>query len=163
MAEAGMADPLKLTTEGVQPSPFRIPGSRGEFRIQILNEDAGRGVVTSIVHIPAGGFIPAHYHRAGAEMHYLLEGDLKEAGERLSHGAFLTQAPGVVHGPQESEAGARVLTVQQWQSRDGEFDFHIAEQGAAPEAKGDDALPAAEGVPTESRAEAERSLGKGYG
>jgi hypothetical protein len=64
--EAGMADPLKLTTEGVQPTPFRIPGSRGEFRIQILNEDAGRGVVTSIVHIPAGGFIPAHYHQAGA-------------------------------------------------------------------------------------------------
>jgi hypothetical protein len=96
-------------------------------------------------------------------MHYLLEGDLKEAGERLAPGAFLTQAPGVVHGPQESEGGARVLTVQQWQSRDGAFDFHIAEGGAAAAGKGDDAPAAAEGVPTESRTEAERSLGKGYG
>src|SRR4051812_33804880 len=53
-AEAGMVEPMKLATEGVAATQFEIPGSRGDFRIQILNEDASRGVVTSIVHIPAG-------------------------------------------------------------------------------------------------------------
>src|SRR4051812_27340923 len=126
-----MAEPMKLAAEGVAPTQFEIPGSRGDFRIQILNEDAGRGVVTSIVHIPAGGFIPAHFHEAGPEMHYVLSGDLIERGERLGPGAFLTQAAGVVHGPHESQGGAQVLTVQSWQSRDGRFDFHIAEGEAA--------------------------------
>jgi quercetin dioxygenase-like cupin family protein len=185
-----MADPLKLMTEGVQPTPFQIPGSRGQFRIQILNEDAGRGVVTSIVHIPAGGFIPAHFHKAGPEMHYVLSGDLIERGERLDPGAFLTQAPGVVHGPHESEGGAQVLTVQSWQSRDGQFDFNIAEGEAAGggqaqatsggqpreqvsktgERPDQSAAPAAEGVPTQDdgaspqdRKATEESLGRGYG
>jgi quercetin dioxygenase-like cupin family protein len=126
-----MAEPMKLKAEGVAATPFEIPGSRGQFRIQILNEDAGRGVVTSIVHIPAGCFIPAHFHEAGPEMHFVLSGDLIERGERLAPGAFLTHAPGVVHGPHESEGGAQVLTVQSWQSHDGQFDFHIAEGEAA--------------------------------
>ena len=52
-----MAEPMKLAADGVAPTQFEIPGSRGDFRIQILNEDISRGVVTSIVHIPAGGFI----------------------------------------------------------------------------------------------------------
>lgn len=125
-----MAEPMALAAEGVAPTQFEIPGARGDFRIQILNEDASRGVVTSIVHIPAGGFIPAHFHEAGAEMHYVLSGDLVERGERLGPGAFLTQAAGVVHGPHESQGGCQVLTVQSWQSRDGQFDFHIAEGGA---------------------------------
>lgn len=124
-----MAEPMTLAAEGVAPTQFEIPEARGDFRIQILNEDAGRGVVTSIVHIPAGGFIPAHFHEAGAEMHYVLSGDLIERGERLGVGAFLTQAAGVVHGPHESEGGCQVLTVQSWQSHDGKFDFHIAEDG----------------------------------
>ena len=92
-----MADPMVLAADGIAPTQFEIPGSRGDFRIQFLNEDAGRGVVTSIVYIPAGGFIPAHSHQAGAEMHYVLSGDLIERGERLGPGAFLTQAAGVVH------------------------------------------------------------------
>ncbi|MCO6419215.1 cupin domain-containing protein [Siccirubricoccus sp. KC 17139] len=154
-----MADPLALDAAGVPPTPFEIPGARGQFRIQVLNEDAGRGVVTSIVHIPPGGFIPAHFHRAGPEMHYVLEGELLERGQRHGPGAFLTQAAGVVHGPHESEGGARVLTVQHWQSRDGQFDFHMAEATPAT----DDSPRAAEGVPGESREQAERNLGGGYG
>ncbi|HEY0419974.1 MAG TPA: cupin domain-containing protein, partial [Acetobacteraceae bacterium] len=130
-----MAEPMKLAAEGVAPTQFEIPGSRGDFRIQILNEDTSRGVVTSIVHIPAGGFIPAHFHEAGPEMHYVLTGDLIERGERLGPGAFLTQAAGVVHGPHESEGGCQVLTVQSWQSRDGKFDFHIAEGAPGSEGK----------------------------
>jgi quercetin dioxygenase-like cupin family protein len=186
-----MAEPMKLAAEGVAPTQFEIPGSRGDFRIQILNEDTSRGVVTSIVHIPAGGFIPAHFHEAGPEMHYVLSGDLIERGETLAPGAFLTQAAGVVHGPHESQGGCQVLTVQSWQSRDGKFDFHIAEGGAEP--AGQQAQPqdsqqdmqarapageggetgaaiASEGVPGQddggkpaARKATEESLGRGYG
>lgn len=159
---------MRLATEAVEPTPFEIPGATGGvFRIQILNEDQARGVVTSIVHLPPGGRIPAHLHRAGAEMHYLLDGDLIEAGSALAPGAFLTHAAGTVHGPHESRGGARVLTVQGWQSRDGEFDFHLAEENAAgddpPPHDGRDAraVPAGDGVG--GPATAEHALGKGYG
>ena len=114
---------LMLAADQVQAAPFQIPGASGTFLIQILNEDQERGVVTSIVHLPPGGRIPAHRHQAGAEMHFVLEGDLIDAGRLLTAGAFLTHAAGQAHGPHESKGGARVLTVQQWQSKDGMFDF----------------------------------------
>ncbi len=122
-----MTESLALAAGTVAPTPFEIPGATGAFRIQILNEDAARGVVTTIVHLPPGGRIPAHRHDKGAEMHYVLSGDLTDAGQDYGPGAFLTHAAGQVHGPHESKAGAQVLTVQQWQSTDGEFDFHLAE------------------------------------
>lgn len=124
---------LTLATAGIEATPFEIPGATGgPFLIQILNQDAARGVVTTIIHMPAGGRIPAHLHHAGPEMHFVLEGDLVEAGEALGPGAFLTHALGVVHGPHESRGGAKVLTVQQWQSHDGRFDFHPAEEPGRP-------------------------------
>ncbi len=119
-------DPLKLTADSIEATPFQIPGATGEFRIQILNEDQARGVVTTIVHLPPGAVIPAHKHQAGAEMHFVLEGDLVDAGQSHGPGAFLTHAAGQVHGPHESKDGARVLTVQQWQSNGGAFDFEPA-------------------------------------
>jgi quercetin dioxygenase-like cupin family protein len=131
-------DPARLTlaTENVEATPFEIPGATGgPFLVQILNEDAVKGVVTTIVHLPAGGRIPAHLHRAGPEMHYVLDGDLVEAGEALGPGAFVTHAAGTVHGPHESRGGAKVLTVQQWQSGEGRFDFHLAEAQERPAAK----------------------------
>ncbi|WP_439599396.1 cupin domain-containing protein [Falsiroseomonas sp.] len=74
---------LQVAADEVEPMPFVIPGATGgSFRIQVLNEDAAAGVVTTIVHIPAGGRIPAHRHQAGAEMHFLLEGDLWRPGRR---------------------------------------------------------------------------------
>ena len=114
---------LLLAADQIEAAPFQIPGASGTFLIQILNEAQDRGVVTSIVHLPAGGRIPAHRHQAGAEMHFVLEGDLIDAGRALTTGGFLTHAAGQVHGPHESQGGARVLTVQQWQSKDGSFDF----------------------------------------
>ncbi|MBU8539254.1 cupin domain-containing protein [Falsiroseomonas tokyonensis] len=125
---------LQMAADQVEPVPFVIPGATGgTFRIQVLNEDTTRGVVTTIVHIPAGGHIPAHRHQAGAEMHFLLEGDLREAGQEVAHGTCLTHAAGVVHGPHESRGGARLLTVQSWQSHNGDFDFEPAEEsGSAP-------------------------------
>ena len=122
-----MAETLTLSADQVDPTPFEIPGATGEFRIQILNEDAARGVVTTIVHLPPGGRIPAHRHQKGAEMHYVLQGDLVNAGQSYGPGGFLTHAAGQVHGPHESRGGAKVLTVQEWQSRDGAFDFNLAE------------------------------------
>ena len=94
---------LALDAEGVPAVPFDIPGATGQFRIQLLNQDADSGVVTSIIHLPPGGRIPAHRHSAGSEMHYVLEGDLIEAGQELRAGAFLTHAAGQVHGPHESK------------------------------------------------------------
>ena len=170
---------VALSAERVTPLPFEIPGATGgQFRIQILNEDAARGVVTSIVHLPPSGRIPAHLHRAGPEMHYVLEGDLVERGESHGPGSFLTHAAGVVHGPHESRGGARVLTVQHWQSHDGQFDFHLAEEGAQAGAAGASAAPddAAGAAPSPTsapegetpaaagqRQASEQSLGKGYG
>ncbi len=122
-----MAETLALNADEMEPTPFEIPGATGEFRIQILNEDAARGVVTTIVHLPPGGRIPAHRHEKGAEMHYVLDGDLVNAGQSYGPGGFLTHAAGEVHGPHESRGGAKVLTVQEWQSKDGAFDFHLAE------------------------------------
>ena len=117
---------ITLMADKVEPTPFQIPGATGEFRIQILNEDQGLGVVTTIVHLPAGGLIPAHKHQAGSEMHYVLDGDLIDGGQSHGPGAFLTHAAGQVHGPHESKGGAKVLTVQTWQSKDGNFDFEPA-------------------------------------
>ena len=180
MAEDG----VRRAAESVAAMPFEIPGATGgDFRIQILNEDTARGVVTSIVHLPAGGRIPAHSHQAGSEMHYVLDGDLIEKGESLRPGTFLTHAAGVVHGPHESQGGARVLTVQHWQSHDGSFDFHPAEEasgsggGAAAAgqagtartgepADGNAAEPGEGGespAAAAQRGAAEQSLGKGYG
>lgn len=125
------AQKLAVMATDIPATPFEIPGATGgAFRIQLLNQDQAMGVVTTIVHIPAGGRIPAHRHSAGAEMHYLLEGDLIEAGRTLAPGAFLTHAAGAVHGPHESRGGAKVLTVQSWQSHGGAFDFEPVE---APE------------------------------
>jgi quercetin dioxygenase-like cupin family protein len=123
---------LQVMADQVEPTPFQIPGATGgAFRIQILNEDAAAGVVTTIVHLPPGGRIPAHKHQAGSEMHFLLDGDLIEAGKEVAPGTCLTHAAGVVHGPHESRNGARLLTVQSWQSTDGGFDFEPAEETEA--------------------------------
>lgn len=165
-------DRLILPADDVAVTPFAIPGATGDFRIQLLNEETARGVVTSIVHLPPGGRIPAHVHHAGSEMHYVLEGDLIDGGQTHGPGGFLTHAAGVVHGPHESREGARVLTVQQWQSTHGRFDFNIAEdqtsepiQDRAPRQGGGETAEAApiasEGDP--ARDAAEQSVGKGYG
>jgi quercetin dioxygenase-like cupin family protein len=152
-----MAQSILARAAEVPEAPFEIPGATGDglFRIQILNQDEEQGVVTSIVHLPPGARIPAHRHSAGSEMHYVLEGDLIEQGETLGPGAFLTHAAGVVHGPHESRGGAKVLTVQGWQSTDGKYDFEPAE---APTAEaGETATAAAQ------RLSAEEGLGRGYG
>jgi quercetin dioxygenase-like cupin family protein len=139
-------------------APFSIPGATGgSFRIEVLNQDTAQGVVTSIIHLPPGGRIPAHRHSAGSEMHFVLSGDLIDQGEALGPGGFLTHAAGVVHGPHESRGGARVLTVQHWQSHNGDFDFETAEKdnGVSVELDSD--------FKSESRGDTQRFLAKSYG
>ena len=170
---SGANEGLRMPRPG-EAVPFEIPGATGDFRIQILNEDRARGVVTSIVHLPAGGVIPAHYHDAGSEMHFVLEGDLIEKGEALGVGGFLTHAKGVVHGPHESQGGAKVLTVQTWQSEGGSFDFRPAEgeSGVSPQDRpapqggtgpaAAEPAPGAGGATTQEEAAQERADSKGY-
>ena len=62
---AADSDGMRLVTGGAPAPEFEIPGATGEFRIQILNEDAERGVVTSIVHLPPGGRIPVRRRKTG--------------------------------------------------------------------------------------------------
>lgn len=107
-----MDNTIRIDSASVPANQSVIPGATGEFLIQILNEDAIRGVVTTIVHLPPGGEIPAHHHQAGPEMHFVLEGDLNDAGQSFGPGGFLTHAAGQVHGPHCSRNGARVLTMQ---------------------------------------------------
>ncbi len=169
-------DPGKLALDAasIPATPFAIPGATGTFRIQLLNQDLDRGVVTSIIHLPPGGRIPAHRHQAGSEMHYVLEGDLVEAGQELGVGAFLTHAAGQVHGPHESRGGAKVLTVQSWQSRDGDYDFEPCEATEAtpttempgetdssPSQSGK-AQPVDQGAQAEARRDAGQPGARGY-
>ncbi|WP_237217522.1 cupin domain-containing protein [Falsiroseomonas oryziterrae] len=159
---------LALAAEGVPAVPFAIPGATGAFRIQLLNQDAAAGVVTSIIHLPPGGRIPAHRHSAGSEMHYVLEGALIEGGREFGPGSFLTHGAGQVHGPHESRGGAKVLTVQSWQSRDGDYDFEpVEETEGAPTAAGSRAdagemRPLDQQAQTEARRDEGKPEARGY-
>jgi hypothetical protein len=159
---------LLETAEGVAPMPFEIPGARGDFRIQILNEDAARGVVTSIVHLPPGGRIPAHFHRAGAEMHYVLDGDLIEAGQALGPGPSSPVRPvgctartraATGRGCSPCRAGSRARARS---TSISPRELRMIGVPAVLAAGGSRAAEAAEGDPTKP-AGAEQALGKGYG
>ncbi len=112
----------------LQPVPFPIPGATpGGVTATLLNIDADRGLVTTIIHIAPGARIPAHYHNDGAEAHYVLEGDFINAGVTYGPGAFITHPKGTVHGPHASRGGARVLTLQTAYVDPARPDFHISE------------------------------------
>jgi quercetin dioxygenase-like cupin family protein len=107
---------------------FPIPGATpGGVFAKLLNVDAGRGLVTTIIHIHPGARIPAHYHNEGAEAHYVLEGDFINEGVVYGPGGFVTHPVGVVHGPHESKTGCRILTLQTAYVDPTNPDFHIAE------------------------------------
>lgn len=117
-----------IEASGVPIIPFPIPGAtEGGVSAQLINVDAGSGLVTTIIHIAPGARIPAHYHRDGAEAHYVLEGDFIEDGVPYGPGAFLTHPANVIHGPHASETGCRVLTLQTAFVNPAAPDFHIAE------------------------------------
>jgi anti-sigma factor ChrR (cupin superfamily) len=119
---------LVIDTATAPRVPFDIPGATpGGVSAVLLNVDAARGLVTTIIEIAPGARIPAHFHRNGAEAHYVLEGDFINAGVSHGPGGFVTHPVGTVHGPHESRGGCRVLTLQTSFVDPASPDFHIAE------------------------------------
>ncbi|TXM88730.1 hypothetical protein FV232_19630 [Methylobacterium sp. WL30] len=122
---------LVAVADGIAISGIKLPGATPEgIEAQLLNVDASRGVVATIIHIKPGAEIPAHFHRNGAEAHYVLEGDLVDAGRSLGPGTYLTHAAGVVHGPHASVHGCKVLTIQATEVGSQGYDFNLAEPDA---------------------------------
>ncbi len=118
----------KVNASELEEIPFPIPGATpGGVMAKLLNIDAGKGLVTTIIHIQPGARIPAHYHNDGAEAHYVLEGDFIDAGVTHGPGGFVTHPVGVVHGPHESITGCKILTLQTAYVNPASPDFHIAE------------------------------------
>lgn len=123
-------DGISLVTNvnNLEAVPFPIPGATPDgVKATLVNVDAERGLVTTVIHIAAGARIPAHYHNDGAEAHYVLEGDFINAGVSLGPGEFVTHPVGVVHGPHESKGGCKVLTLQTAFVDPAKPDFNIAE------------------------------------
>jgi quercetin dioxygenase-like cupin family protein len=118
---------LIVQTDAVAPVLFPIPGATPDgVTTTLVNVDADKGLVTTIIHIAPGASIPAHYHDEGSEAHYVLRGDFINAGETLGPGAFVTHPRGVVHGPHESRTGCSILTLQSAYVDPMNPDFHIA-------------------------------------
>lgn len=119
---------LVLKAADAPEVPFDIPGATpGGVTAVLLNIDAARGLVTTIIRIAPGARIPAHFHRNGSEAHYVLEGDFINAGVSHGPGGFVTHPVGTVHGPHESATGCRVLTLQTAFVDPKAPDFHLAE------------------------------------
>lgn len=139
----GPREALVVVSGAVGANVIRIPGATaGGVEAELLNVDPERGLVATIVRILPGASIPAHFHRNGPEAHFVLEGDLINAGETLGPGAYLTHAAGVAHGPHSSERGCRVLTIEAGAVATDGTDFHIVEAAPAADASG---LPRGEG------------------
>ncbi len=119
--------PFAIDSAAIETAPIQIPGATpGGIAAQLLNIDLERGIVATIIHFRPGAEIPAHFHKEGAEAHFVLEGELTDGDRTYGPGAYLTHAAGVVHGPHRSEKGCRVLTVQGGKMATGDSDFHLA-------------------------------------
>lgn len=80
-----------------QEIAFPIPGATpGGVMAKLLNLDADKGIVTTIIHIQPGARIPAHYHNLGAEAHYVLDGEFIHEGSLMD--------PGGCHAPCGSDS-----------------------------------------------------------
>lgn len=126
-----MAEPrasLAVNAATAPRVPFDIPGATpGGIMAVLLNVDAAQGLVTTIIEMAPGARIPAHFHRLGAEAHYVLEGDFINAGVSHGPGGFVTHPVGTVHGPHETRGGCRILTLQTAFVDPASPDFHIAD------------------------------------
>lgn len=127
-APSSTPEPVSVLADEVEAAGVQLPGATPEGVLaQLLNLDGARGLVATIIHLKPGATIPAHFHRNGAEAHYVLEGELIDAGRRFGPGAYLTHAANVVHGPHSSETGCKVLTVQGAPGTSSEADFHLVD------------------------------------
>lgn len=123
-----MNEKIAINVADIEASAVQFPGvTAGQLSIQLLNADASRGMIASVIVMAAGAVVPAHRHEKGAEAHFVLEGEFVDSGRTFGPGAYLTHAAGVVHGPHSSPRGCRVLTM-----RDAEItveDHHLADVG----------------------------------
>lgn len=118
---------LTLDTTGVPVVPFPIPeATPGGVFGKLLNLDPARGMVATMIRIEPGARIPAHFHKRGAEAHFVVEGDFVENGVAFDPGAYFTHPANAVHGPHESRGGCWVLTVQEAFVDPADPDFHPA-------------------------------------
>ena len=123
-------------TGTAEEAVMRIPGAEPADGVMahLINVDASRGLIASIIHLKPGTTIAAHSHEGFAEAHYVLEGDLINAGEEFGPGGYITHAPGVVHGPHASKGGCRALTIQTGHPGPEQSDHRVvddAERGAS--------------------------------
>lgn len=134
---------LLIDAAAIEAAPMQIPGATpGGIEVRLLNIDPSLGVIATIVHIKPGAEIPAHYHELGSEAHYVLKGELIDAGRKLLPGTYLTHAAGVVHGPHRSETGCEILTLQGGHVNGENADFHLADPMPRAEAeKKPDSVP----------------------
>ncbi|WP_439599397.1 hypothetical protein [Falsiroseomonas sp.] len=82
----------------------------------------------------------------------------------MAVGTCLTHAAGILHGPHESRDGARLLTVQSWQSHHGDFDFEPAENAPADPSQGSEGRtqPVDQAAQEAARREAAEPEHRGY-
>ena len=104
---------LDEVVEAIESSPVPIAVWVGPSGSKAEGDAARLVAAAEVSGLSPGSRIPAHLHRAGSEMHFVLEGDLVEAGQSLGPGAFLTHAAGQVHGPHESLGDHPAIAVQQ--------------------------------------------------
>jgi quercetin dioxygenase-like cupin family protein len=92
-------EPLFIESTAIETVGIQIPGATPNgLDAQLLNVDLARGIIATIIHFKPGVSIPAHFHNGGSEAHFVLDGDLIDAGRTCRPGAYLTHAAGVVHG-----------------------------------------------------------------
>ncbi len=86
-------EPFAIDSASIEVAPIQVPGATpGGIEAQLLNIDLARGIVATIIHFRPGAEIPAHFHKDGAEAHFVLEGELTD-GDRTYGPAPTSRMP----------------------------------------------------------------------
>ena len=117
-----------LQSGEVEAQPLTVPGATPNgIASKVFNLDPGKGMTAIVIVMAPGSRIPAHFHKKGAEAHYILSGEMIENGQPLGPGTFLTHAANIVHGPHETRDGCAILTFQEAYVDPADPDFYLAE------------------------------------
>ena len=117
-----------LQINETETQQLTVPGATPDgIARKVFNLDADKGMTAIVIVMAPGSHIPAHYHKKGAEAHYVLSGEMIENGQPLGPGTFLTHTANTVHGPHETKTGCSILTFQEAYVDPADPDFYIAE------------------------------------
>lgn len=120
--EEPVGEPMAKESAAPRPAIFEefayLRAGEGEWtqlpvkgaRIKELSSRDEDGVALFLLELEAGTKFPAHSHK-GAEMAYVLSGDLETEDETLHAGDFMRAAPGSKHRHLHSQGGCRALLV----------------------------------------------------